>query len=163
MHISALKDNWKAGLSVALVSIPLSISLAVASNASPTAGIITAIWAGLVAAFFGGSNFNIVGPTGALSGTIAAYGILYGVNEIALLTIVAGIFIIAAYFLKLERYLIFVPSSVIHGFTLGIAFVIGLSQLSYAFGLKSIPHHKELIPNVIEVFTGLTRLLQSYD
>ena len=158
MNISVLKANWKAGLSVALVSIPLSISLAVASNASPTAGIITAVWAGLVAAFFGGSSFNIVGPTGALSGTIAAYGLLYGVNEIALLTIVAGIFIIAAYFLKLEQYLIFVPSSVIHGFTLGIAFVIGLSQLSCALGLKSIPHHQELIPNVIEVFKNFSKI-----
>ncbi|HBR71083.1 TPA: hypothetical protein DIC20_04945 [Candidatus Dependentiae bacterium] len=150
MFIKNLKENWKAGLSVALVSIPLSISLAVASNSSPTAGIITAIWAGLVASIFGGSNFNIVGPTGALSGTIAAYGFMYGMNAIALLTIIAGFFIIAAYFLKLERYLIFVPSSVIHGFTLGIAFVIGLSQLNYAVGLKPLPKHEELLANIFE-------------
>ncbi len=150
MLIKRLKDNWKAGLTVALVSIPLSISLAVASDSSPTAGIITAIWAGLIASFFGGSNFNIVGPTGALSGIVATYGFMYGMNALSFLTIMTGIFIIAAYFLKLERYLIFIPSSVIHGFTLGIAFVIGLGQLNYALGLKNLPHHEELLANVIE-------------
>jgi SulP family sulfate permease len=69
--ITRIMGNWQSGLTVALVSIPLSISLAVASHTSPIVGIITAIWAGLVASFFGGSNYNIVGPTGALSGILA--------------------------------------------------------------------------------------------
>jgi len=145
-----IKDNWKAGLTVALVSLPLSISLAVASKVSPTAGIITAMWAGLVAAIFGGSNFNIIGPTGALSGIIAVYALTNGVRAVALLTLMSGIFILCAYLLKLERYLIFIPSSVMHGFTLGVAFIIGLNQFNYAFGLKNIPQHKQFFANVVE-------------
>ena len=145
-----IKNNWKAGLAVALVSIPLSISLAVASGASPTAGIITAIWAGLIASLVGGSNFNIVGPTGALSGIVAGYAFIHGMQAITLLTIIASLFILLAYALKLERYLIFIPSSVIHGFTLGVAFIIGLNQLNYALGLKNLPHHDRLLANLLE-------------
>jgi len=60
-------DNWRSGLTVALVSVPLSISLALAASAAPVMGIITAMWAGFATALFGGSQFNIQGPTGALS------------------------------------------------------------------------------------------------
>jgi SulP family sulfate permease len=121
MILQNIKNNFKSGITVALISIPLSISLAVASNASPLIGIITAIWAGLFAAVFGGSNFNIVGPTGALSGIIATYVILHGIGGLPVLAVITGLIILAAYFLKLERYLVLIPSSVIHGFTLGVA------------------------------------------
>ena len=156
--VKRLKDNWKAGLAVSLVSIPLAISLAVASRTSPTVGIITAIWAGLVASIFGGSNFNIIGPTGALSGIVAAYAFAHGMNSLAFLTIVTGLFILIAYLLKLERYLIYIPSSVIHGFTLGVAFIIGLNQLNYAFGLKDLPQHEHLFENVIETFKHMSEI-----
>ncbi len=145
-----MKSNWKAGMTVSLVSIPLSISLAVASHSTPLAGIITAIWAGLVASIFGGSEFNIIGPTGALSGVIATYAIMHGMNGLAMLSIVTGVIILIAYGLRLERYLIFIPSSVIHGFTLGVAFIIGLSQLNYALGLKDLPQHEKFFTNIIE-------------
>lgn len=82
-----IKKNLKSGLTVSLISIPLSISLAVASGVTPLIGIITAIWAGLFAALFGGSNFNIVGPTGALSGIIAAYVISNGIIGLPVLTV----------------------------------------------------------------------------
>ena len=82
-----LSTNWKSGLTVALVSIPLSVSLAVASQSTPTAGIITAIWAGLLAALFGGSHYNVVGPTGALSGILAAYALGHGAGLLPLLAI----------------------------------------------------------------------------
>ncbi|MEI9966116.1 MAG: SulP family inorganic anion transporter [Candidatus Moraniibacteriota bacterium] len=74
------RENLKSGITVSLISIPLSVSLAVASNATPTLGILTAVWAGLVAAIFGGSKFNIVGPTGALSGVIAVFVITHGIT-----------------------------------------------------------------------------------
>ncbi len=145
-----IKKNLKSGLTVSLISIPLSISLAVASGATPLIGIITAIWAGLVAAIFGGSNFNITGPTGALSGIIATYVIANGIVSLPMLAIFTGIFIIIAYLLKLERYLILIPSSVIHGFTLGVAFIIGLGQLNFAFGLQNLPQHEKFFENVFE-------------
>lgn len=150
MILKHLRENWKAGLAVALVSIPLSISLAVASGTTPTVGIITAIWAGFVASLFGGSNFNIIGPTGALSGIIATYAFANGASSLAQLTIITGIFIFIAYLLKLEHYLIFIPSSVIHGFTLGVACIIGLNQLNYALGLKNITQHEHLFSNILE-------------
>ncbi len=150
MILKHLRENWKAGLAVALVSIPLSISLAVASGTTPMVGIITAIWAGFIASLFGGSNFNIVGPTGALSGIIAVYAFTNGAGSLAQLTILVGIFIFIAYILKLEHYLVFIPSSVIHGFTLGVACIIGLNQFNYAFGLKGIPQHKHLFTNLLE-------------
>lgn len=157
MILKNFLNNWKAGLTVALVSIPLSISLAVASGTSPTAGIITAMWAGLIASFVGGSNFNIIGPTGALSGMVAIYATANGMQTIPVLTITTGLFILFAYAIKLEHYLIFIPSSVIHGFTLGVAFIISFNQLNYALGLKNLPQHERLLANVIESLNHLSQ------
>jgi sulfate permease, SulP family len=145
-----IRKNLKSGLTVSLISIPLSVSLAVASGVTPVIGVMTAIWAGLMAAAFGGSNFNIVGPTGALSGIIATFVFTQGIDGVPMLAIVAGVAILAAYFLRLERYLILVPSSVIHGFTLGVAFIIGLNQLNFALGLKGLPVHEKFSGNLLE-------------
>ena len=148
--LTNLSQNWKSGLTVSLVSIPLSVSLAVASHASPVMGIVTAVYAGLVAALFGGSNFNVVGPTGALSGILATFAIANGADALPMLAITSGLIILAAYFLQLERYLVFVPGGAIHGFTLGVAFIIGLNQLNFALGLSGLTSHEKFIENVIE-------------
>lgn len=148
--IKKIKSNFKSGCTIALISIPLSISLAVASRVSPVQGIITALWAGLIASFFAGSNFNIIGPTGALSGIIASYVLTHGIETVSMLALIAGIIILIAYLLRFERYLIFIPSSVIHGFTLGVASIIALNQINFACGLKNLPLHEEFIKNVWE-------------
>ena len=153
-----LRNNWKSGVTVALVSIPLSISLAVASQVSPVDGIITAVWAGLLASIFGGSNFNIVGPTGALSGILAAYAIMHGAGDLAMIAIIAGILVLIAYWLKLERYLVFVPASAIHGFTLGVAAIISLNQLGYATGISGLKTHERLFDNVIETLKHINQI-----
>lgn len=150
-----LKQNWKAGLSVALVNIPLSLSLAIASGAAPTAGIITAIWAGLMAAVFGGSHFNIIGPAGALSGILAAYALMYGPAVLPIVAIISGFVVLGVWILRWDKYIVFIPSSVVHGFTLSVAIVIGLAQLNFALGLKGLPVHKELLENVGETFKHL--------
>lgn len=147
-----LKSNWKSGLTVSFVSIPLSISLAIAAGATPVAGIITAIWAGLFAALFGGSRFNIVGPTGALSGILATYAFLHGSESLAFLALIAGVVIIISGLLRLERFLIFIPANTIHGFTLGVAFIIGMNQLNSALGLQKMPGHEKFIENMLESF-----------
>ena len=118
--LAKLQANWQSGVAVSLVSIPLAVSLAVASHANPIVGIITAIWAGIVASIFGGSNYNIIGPTGALSGILATYAISCGEGALSTLAILAGIFIFIAYLFKLERYLIFFPASTIHGLFLAL-------------------------------------------
>jgi SulP family sulfate permease len=145
-----LKDNWKSGFAVSLVSIPLAVSLAVASHATPIMGVITAIWAGLIASIFGGSNYNIIGPTGALSGILATYAIANGTGVLPTLAIMSGLIIFAAYIFKLEKYLAFVPSSTIHGFVLGVAFIIILNQINFAIGLSNLPVHESFVQNILE-------------
>lgn len=155
VFLGRFQSNWKSGLTVALVSIPLSISLAIASGATPIMGIITAVWAGLIASFFGGSNFNIVGPAGALSGILAAYALVHGYTTLPLVAIAAGVMILIAYAFRLERFIAFVPGSTIHGFTLGVGIIIALNQLNFAFGLSGLPKHEEFIKNVWETLTHL--------
>lgn len=137
-------------MTVALVSIPLSVSLAVASGTAPVVGIVTAIWAGIIHSCFGGSRFNIVGPTGALSGILAAFALNHGANMLPMLAIVSGVYILIAYALKLERYFSFIPASTVHGFTLGVAVIIGCNQFNFAIGLKELEKHPHFIQNVLE-------------
>ena len=145
-----IKGNWKSGLTVALVSIPLAVSLAIASGASPTLGIISAIWSGLIASIFGGSNFNVIGPTGALSGILATYAAIHGESIFPIIAILSGIIIVSFYFLNIEKYLIFLPSSSIQGFILGVAIIIIFNQINFAFNLTNLPQHEKFIANVIE-------------
>jgi SulP family sulfate permease len=155
---SNIKLNWKAGLTVALVSIPMSVSISVASGASPVPGIITAIWAGLLAAIFGGSNYNIVGPAGALTGILASFAFTNGASLLPSLAVVSGILILLAFLLRFDKLLVLIPSSVVHGFTLGVAAILALPQLNFAFGLQNVPKHKEFIQNVFESFAHLGNL-----
>ncbi|MFA5075045.1 MAG: SulP family inorganic anion transporter [Candidatus Babeliales bacterium] len=148
--IALIKKNWKSGFSVGLVSIPLAISLAVASNTTPVVGIITAIWSGFVASIFGGSNYNIIGPTGALTGILAGYAIIYGPDSLSMLAILAGIIIFITYFINLEKYLVLFPASTIHGFILGIAIIIILNQINPALGISVPVIHENLLANTIE-------------
>lgn len=151
-----VKSNLKAGITVSLVSIPLSVSLAVASQATPVVGIISAIWAGLIVSLFGGSNFNIVGPTGALSGILATYAIINGAASLPTLTILTGIFILISYLLKFERFLVYIPKSAVHGFTLGVSFIIALNQMNSALGIKVPEIHEKFIANVFESFANIS-------
>lgn len=156
--INEIKGNWKSGVTVALVSIPLSFSLAIASGAGPMAGIITAVWAGLMAGIFGGSNFNIVGPAGALAGILVGYAMTYGAGILPFLAILSGIVIFIIWMLGWDKYLVFVPSSVIHGFTLGVALTIGLGQFNSALGLTGLPGHETAIANLFESMRNLSLL-----
>jgi SulP family sulfate permease len=153
-----LKENWKSGITVSLVSVPLSVSLAIAGGATPLMGIITAVWAGLFAAIFGGSNFNIVGPTGALSGLLLVFAINNGVDALSFLAIATGLVVLAIWALKLEKYIVFIPASVLHGFTLGVAFIIGLNQLNFALGLSKLPQHEKFILNVWESLQHISQI-----
>ena len=152
-----VKSNWKSGITVSFVSIPLSVSLAIAAGSTPVAGIITAIWAGLLAALFGGSNFNIVGPTGALSGILAMYAFAHGAESLAILAVCTGLVVLLSWVLRLERYLVFIPANTIQGFTLGVAFIIGMNQLNFALGLPKLPGHEKFIENIFESFGHLNQ------
>lgn len=132
--------NWKSGLTVALISVPLSIALAIASGAGPAAGLITGIWATLIASLFGGSHYNVVGAAGALatvlfSATITAPMSL-GAAILPILAMFTGLLILIAWVLKADRFLYYVPSSVMYGFSGGVAFLIAASELFDATGLS---------------------------
>ncbi len=148
--LDQIKQNWQPGLTVALISVPLSLSLAIVSGATPLQGILTAIWAGFVYAFFAGSRYNVVGPAGALSGILALYAFSHGAAALPMLAIVTGALIYGAYLLHLERYLVFVPASSLHGFTLGVALTIGLGQVNSILGLVGLPKHEKLADNLVE-------------
>ncbi|MES3005583.1 MAG: SulP family inorganic anion transporter [Patescibacteria group bacterium] len=154
--LSQVKLNWKAGLTVALVNVPMSLALSIASGATPAAGIVTAIWAGLISALIGGSIYNIVGPAGALSGILASYALMYGASVLPVIAIISGILILIAWFFRLDRYIVFIPSSVIHGFTLAVAITIGLGQLNAALGLKGLVRHDTFTQNTLESLRNLT-------
>lgn len=158
MYLEKIKQNWKSGLTVSFVSIPLSISLALAAGATPLMGIITAVWAGILASVFGGSNYNIVGPTGALSGILIVYALKYGPASLSWLAILAGLMTLVVYFFRWHRYIVFIPSSVIHGFTIGVAFIIAAGQFNSAFGLSGLVAHEKLIENLYESLIHLNQM-----
>ncbi|MBY0310352.1 hypothetical protein K2Q16_04380 [Patescibacteria group bacterium] len=137
-----LQENWKAGLTVALISVPLSIALSVASGAGPVPGIITGVWATLIAGFFGGSNYNIVGAAGALTTVLFAATLAaplgLGAAVLPLLALATGVIIFLIWLLRADRFLYYIPSSVMYGFAGGVAFLIAASQLFDATGLSSL-------------------------
>lgn len=156
LTLKRIKADWRAAGTVGLVNLPLSISLAVAADSGPVPGVSTAIWSGLFTAAFGGCVYNIVGPTGALSGILARNVSMYGVDSLPYLAILTGIICLIVFLLKWERYVLLVPSSVMEGFTVGVAFIIALNQINFALGLGQIPRHEEFVYNVIESFRYAT-------
>lgn len=144
-------QNWKSGITVSLVSIPLALALAITSGATPTQGIITAFWAGLLGGIFGGSDFNIIGPTGALAGILVTYTLKHGYQTLPMVALLTGLIILLAYTFRLDKYIIFIPRSVIHGFTLGVAFIIGFGQLDNALGLAEMAKTDNFIQNTVTI------------
>lgn len=150
-------QNRKSWLAVAVVAVPLSVSLALANGATPLQGIITAVWAGAFAAFFGGSNYNIFGPAGALSALVLAFASIYGAQYIPLLAIVSGGFILVIHLLRLTKYIALIPSTALHGFIIGVGITIALNQLNGALGLVWLTKHPHLMANVRESLQHLNQ------
>lgn len=125
-----------AGIIVGIVALPLAIAFAVASGVSPEKGIITAVVAGFIISFLGGSRVQIGGPTGAF--IIIVYGILmqYGFDGLLISTVLAGVILIGFGLLKLGSLLRFIPHPLIVGFTSGIALIIFSTQIKDALGLE---------------------------
>lgn len=124
-----------AGVIVAIIALPLSIALAIASGVSPESGIFTAIIAGLLTALFGGSNVQISGPTAAFATIVAGIVAKNGVGGLAVATIMAGIFLIIMGFLKLGNLIKFIPFTITTGFTFGIAVTLLIGQLKDFCGI----------------------------
>jgi SulP family sulfate permease len=124
-----------AGLTVGVVALPLALAFGITSGLGATAGIMTAIVAGIVAALFGGSNVQVSGPTGAMTVVLVPIVAQYGGGAVYVVGLMAGVLVIIAAIARLGRLLAFMPWPVIEGFTIGIAFIIFLQQVPNALGV----------------------------
>ncbi len=131
-----LADDLTAGLVVAAVAIPLAMGFAIASGLRPEQGIIGGAIAGLLGAIFGGSKYQVYGPTAAFIPVIAALMSSYHQGFLVLAAVIAGIILLASGFFKLGRIIEKIPHSIVVGFTAGIAIIIGLSQAEHILGFK---------------------------
>jgi SulP family sulfate permease len=134
-HLAQLRADLIAGLTVAIVALPLSMAIAIASHVEPQQGLFTAIVGGTIVGLLGGSRFQIGGPAGAFIVLVASTVDRHGVDGLILATLMAGILLIAAGYLRLGAYVKFIPYPVTVGFTAGIAVIILSSQLHDLFGL----------------------------
>ena len=134
-----LVSDLVAGVIVAIIALPLSIALAIASGVSPERGLYTAIVAGFVIAFFGGSRVNISGPTAAFAVIVAGVVAQHGVAGLALATVMAGLLLVLMGIFRLGSLIQYIPYTITTGFTSGIALTIVIGQIKDFIGLTFDP------------------------
>lgn len=126
-----------AGLTVAIVALPLALAFGIASGLGAEAGITTAIIAGAIAAIFGGSKLQVSGPTGAMTVVLVPIVHQFGPQGVLLVGLIAGAILVIAGFAKIGDHVHRLPTSLIEGFTAGIAIVISLQQFPFIFGVPA--------------------------
>lgn len=146
-----LVKDLTAGVIVAIIALPLSIALALASGVGPEQGLYTAIVAGFVISFLGGSRVQIAGPTAAFASIVAGIVAKNGFSGLVLATVIAGILLILMGVFKLGSLIKFIPYTITTGFTTGIAITIVIGQLKDFFGLTFTHSPIETIEKVEEV------------
>ncbi len=134
-----LRADALAGLTVAIVALPLAMALGIASGASPREGLLTAIIAGFLISALGGSRVQIGGPTGAFVVIVAGVIATHGFDGLVLATLLAGVILIIAGYAGVGRMMRYVPMPVVTGFTAGIAVIIASSQIGDFLGLRTGP------------------------
>ena len=134
-----------SGVTVAIVALPLAIGFGITAGMSAAAGISTAIIAGFIAGLFGGSRFQVSGPTGAMTVVLIPVISNFGIGAIPALGLMAGLIVIAMSIIRLGSLINKVPNCVVEGFTVGIAIVISLQQLPFALGVTKGEGERTLI------------------
>ena len=134
---SLFLSDLLAGATVAMVALPLSLAIAIASGADPAKGIVTAIVAGFLISLMGGSRVQIGGPTGAF--IVVVFGVIaeHGYDGLVLATFMAGLMLLVAGYFRAGNLIAFVPEAVVNGFTIGIGVIIATSQLKDFLGLTA--------------------------
>ena len=140
-NASKFRQDLLAGLTVAAVALPLALAFGVASGASAAAGLVTAILAGLIIGALSGAPYQISGPTGAMSAVLIVLAQQYGLTGIWLAGAIAGVLLLVIGLLRLGRFIAFVPSPVITGFTSGIALIIFIGQIDNFLGIQTPGAH----------------------
>ncbi|MBY0266128.1 MAG: STAS domain-containing protein [Burkholderiales bacterium] len=154
-NAARLRTDVLAGITVGILALPLAIAFAIASGMTPESGIYTAIIAGFIVSALGGSRVQIGGPTGAF--IVIVYGIVvnYGVANLLICTLMAGVMLLAMGLLRMGTWIRFIPVSVISGFTKGIAVLILLSQLRDFLGLTTGKLPAEFFPQIVVLWNAL--------
>ena len=135
--LDAPRKNIVAGVTVGVVALPLALGFGITSGMGATAGLITAIVAGALAALFGGSNLQVSGPTGAMTVVLIPIVAAHGAGGVLVVGIMAGAILVAMALGGVGRYVRYIPLPVIEGFTLGIAVIIALQQVPTALGVAA--------------------------
>lgn len=156
---SQLIKDITAGIIVAIIALPLSIALALASGVEPACGVYTAIFAGFIVSLLGGSKVQIAGPTAAFATVVAGVVATQGMNGLIIATIMAGILLIIMGVCKFGSLIKFIPKTITIGFTSGIAVTILLGQIkdflgiTYAAGVKPIEAMEKVMANIEHIST----------
>ena len=132
-----LRRDPVAGLMVGLVALPLALGFGVSSGLGASAGLVTAIVAGALAAVFGGSHLQVSGPTGAMTVVLVPIVAAHGADGVLVVGLLAGLILIGLGWAGTGRFIRYIPVSVVEGFTLGIAAIIALQQLPAALGVHA--------------------------
>jgi sulfate permease, SulP family len=156
--LADLRADAAAGLTVAIVALPLSMAIAIASGVTPDRGLYAAIVGGFIVSALGGSRFQIGGPAGAFIVLVAATVEQHGVDGLLLATMLSGLILLAIGFLRLGTFIKFIPYPVTVGFTAGIAVIIFVSQLKDLLGLRLEKEPGPFIPKLLTLGEALPNL-----
>ncbi len=153
--LADLRADALSGLTVAIVALPLSMAIAIASGVSPGRGLYTAVVGGFLVSLLGGSRFQIGGPAGAFIVLVAHTVDVQGLDGVILATMMSGVILVIAGYLRLGTYIKFIPYPVTVGFTAGIAVIIFASQLKDLFGITLTEKEPgELLPKLVALAHG---------
>jgi SulP family sulfate permease len=144
-----------AGLTVAIIALPLSMAIAIGSGVSPERGLYTAIVGGFLVSLLGGSRFQIGGPAAAFIALVASIVAREGYDGLVLATLIGGVLLILTGFLQLGTFIKYIPSPVTVGFTAGIAIFIAISQIPDLFGLRIAQQAEHIVPRLVALAGAL--------
>ncbi len=145
-----------SGIIVAIIALPLSIALALASGVNPEQGLYTAIVAGFVVSFLGGSRVQIAGPTAAFATIVAGIVATEGMDGLIISTILAGIFLVIMGFCRFGSLIKYIPSTITLGFTFGIAVTIVVGQVKDFCGMTFEGSPIETTEKIAEIFSSIS-------
>ncbi|WP_339317739.1 sulfate permease [Paenibacillus sp. FSL R10-2734] len=150
-NMNAFRKDLISGTIVGVIAIPLGMAFAIASGVKPEYGIYTTIVAGICISLFGGSKFQIGGPTGAFIPILFAIAMEYGYENLLIAGMMAGVILLLMGLLKLGVLIKFIPKPVTIGFTAGIAVIIFTGQIANFLGLRDIERHERFVDNMKEI------------
>jgi SulP family sulfate permease len=153
--VGGLRADAIAGLTVAIVALPLSMAIAIGAGISPERGLYTAIVGGFLISLLGGSRFQIGGPAAAFISLVALVVARHGYDGLVLATMIAGTIMMLVGFLRLGTYVKYIPYPVTVGFTAGIAVIILVTQLRDLFGLRLADEPAEFVPKVAALWGAI--------